>query len=102
MSFEDNLCYFLNYNFDKLQQIRRIYHPESSRAYQSPVARSLVEFNRAGLEWKFYKKYFTSLDNKLILDVGCGFGGKSVFFALKKANVIGIDIKMEKFILLQD
>jgi SAM-dependent methyltransferase len=41
---------------------------------------------------KFILKEMGDLENKAILELGCGFGEASVYFALKKAKVIAVDI----------
>jgi ubiquinone/menaquinone biosynthesis C-methylase UbiE len=56
-----------------------------------------VEFNRGNLEWGFFKNHLPSVEGKTLLDVGCGYGGRSVHYALMGARVVGIDIKPERF-----
>ena len=97
MTLGENICYFLNQNFDKITSKRPVYHNDDASKYSSPLACQVVEYNRGDLEWNFFKDFIPSLDNKRILDAGCGFGGRSVHYALKNASVIGIDIKPDRF-----
>lgn len=42
-----------------------------------------------------YAPRFGSLEGRLVLDVGCGLGGKSVAYAEAGASVIGVDVEKE-------
>lgn len=44
------------------------------------------------VDFKLAKKFLGNLENKRILDLGCGLGESSVYFALQGANVMAIDI----------
>jgi ubiquinone/menaquinone biosynthesis C-methylase UbiE len=91
----DSLCYFLNESFTKLEQVRPIYEGGKMRVRSSDSATALWEFERGKFEWNFYNRLI-SLEDKRVLDVGCGYGGKSVFYATLGARVVGIDIRPSK------
>lgn len=77
-----NLCLLTNKLFKKC--------PVSGRESMESYAE--MEFRRAKRALELYKPY-QSIENKYILDVGCGMGGASVYYALNGAKkVIGIDI----------
>jgi ubiquinone/menaquinone biosynthesis C-methylase UbiE len=97
MSISDTLCYFLNHYFEKLQHIRPIYHNPDVKEVDSLQSIHILEFDRGPLEWSFYSDIGLSLKNKILLDVGCGYGGRSVYYASMGAKVIAIDIKPKRF-----
>lgn len=77
-----NLCLLTNKLFKKFPVSGR----ESMESYVE------MEFRGAKRALELYKPYH-SIENKYILDVGCGMGGASVYYALDGAKkVIGIDI----------
>ncbi len=43
-----------------------------------------------------YAEYFDSLDESLVLDIGCGMGGKTVVYSEVGARVVGVDISPSK------
>lgn len=77
-----NLCLLTNKLFKK--------PPVSGRESMESYAE--MEFQEAKRVLELYKPYH-SIDGKYILDVGCGMGGASAYYALNGAKkVIGIDI----------
>jgi len=52
------------------------------------------QFQAAGVELEYYKKY-VGLKGRKVLDVGCGLGGKSVRYAKEGAEICAIDCKLD-------
>ena len=67
---------------------------ESERAYQE------MQFRNAGRALEFYQRY-VDFQGKDVLDLGCGIGGKTVYYALQSGarKVIGVDV-VERFVRL--
>ena len=52
---------------------------------------SQIGFKKAQRDYNFFRSYI-SLKGKTVLDIGCGSGSKSIFYATKANRIIGIDI----------
>lgn len=67
---------------------------ESERAYQE------MQFHNAGKALEFYQRY-VDFNGKTVLDLGCGLGGKTVYYGLhsRAGSILGIDV-IEKFTAL--
>ena len=69
---------------------------ESCEAYAE------MEFQRGRSSLEIYKPY-DSIEGKRILDVACGMGGKSTYYALSGASwVVGIDIDEKRIAAAHD
>jgi ubiquinone/menaquinone biosynthesis C-methylase UbiE len=77
----------LLYRIDRLLPRARVGGRESPGAY------SIWEHGEGGALLERYSNYFGPLDGKDVLDIGCGFGGKTVAYAEAGATVIGVDIE---------
>jgi SAM-dependent methyltransferase len=76
-------------------KIEREFHDRLAMGADLDESASLIIPNFescAAVDNKFILKEIGSLEDKTVLELGCGFGEASVYFALKKARVIAVDI----------
>ena len=76
----------LVHSVDRLMPRARLGGRESSEAY------SLWEYGVGKDILAGYQRHLGTLDGKLVLDIGCGLGGKTVAYAEAGARVIGVDL----------
>ena len=82
MRLGEYFCLFLNKFFPK----KKVAGRESSQSY------SVSEYDRAKDTLALHAPYI-NLKDQIVLDAGCGLGGKTVFYAENGCNsIIGIDI----------
>lgn len=77
------------YYIDRLFPRVRVGGRESERAYSDweyEVGKGLLAE---------YADHFGSLDGRMVLDIGCGLGGKTVAYAEAGAAVVGVDIEQK-------
>ncbi|MBN2383614.1 class I SAM-dependent methyltransferase [bacterium] len=85
MTISESLCRFLNIFFKKPHVPSR----------ESAILYSESEYNSAEKKLALYKKHI-EFSGTLVLDAGCGLGGRTVFYSEKGSDsVIGIDIDQE-------
>ncbi len=80
MSFSE----FLLFNLNKLFPKPKLEGRESDEAYAE------MEYRHGSLELKKFNGR-VDLKNKVILDMGCGLGGKTVYYAEQAARAVGVD-----------
>jgi SAM-dependent methyltransferase len=76
----------LVHSVDRLMPRARLGGRASSEAY------SLWEYGVGKDILAGYQRHLGTLDGKLVLDIGCGLGGKTVAYAEAGARVIGVDL----------
>lgn len=82
MNFYEFSLLLLNKFLPKKKVVRR----------KSPRSYFYAEYEWANTELKLFLPYI-NLENKTVLDIGCGLGGKTLFYAEKKVSkIIGLDI----------
>jgi len=74
------------YFFDSRLPGPRVRGRESSEAY------SEWEYETGKIILDSYGRHFGSLEEKRVLDIGCGLGGKTLAYAQAGAHVVGVDI----------
>jgi ubiquinone/menaquinone biosynthesis C-methylase UbiE len=86
----------LIYCLDRLFPRPRVEGRESDQAYSEweyRVGKELLDR---------YSDHLGSIAGKSVLDIGCGFGGKTCVYAAAGADVIGVDIVREKIVQSAD
>ena len=91
MKLAEGICWLLNRLFERFDRIVPIYGGIPSCTKRGHEGVFTFEFSSAARDLSFFNP-FIRLRGKKVLDVGCGFGGKSTFYAMKGADVTGVDI----------
>jgi len=86
MRFSENVCLFLNNFFPK----------KKVKGRESPTAYSEYQYEWAKNSMAFFKDY-VDLKDKVMLDAGCGPGGKTLYFSEQGVkSITGLDIDPER------
>jgi ubiquinone/menaquinone biosynthesis C-methylase UbiE len=95
MSCRVALCRTVNWVFSVFP-VSLLIRPPNLGKRGTPEEYPEWEFSQAMRSLAFFSPYNT-IDGKRILDIGCGHGGKSIYYALNGAvSVDGIDINADK------
>jgi len=83
----------MNYNLNKKYAIERTFHDEWAKSIKSKDINFRMAFKaETAIENRFALSQMPELKGKRILDLGCGMGDASLFFASQGARVCSIDI----------
>lgn len=93
----------MNFKVSMLEAVNKLFplpvHPFNTQA-QGGKTYAMWQYEKGEQTIKFYLEYTTTdemFKDKVVLDVGCGAGGKSLYYLTKGAKqVIGIDV-VEKY-----
>jgi ubiquinone/menaquinone biosynthesis C-methylase UbiE len=85
------ICWLLNHGFERFDRLVPVYGGAPAGTEQNPASRFAFEFSSAPRDLALFGPS-VQLPGKRVLDIGCGLGGKSAFYATRGAHVIGVDI----------
>lgn len=75
-----------------LESINKLFPPKKVEGRKSPLDYSLAEYGWAQRDYERYKDILP-LKDKVVLDAGCGLGGRTAYYSEKGAkSIIGIDM----------
>lgn len=75
-----------------LETLNKLVPPKKVEGRKSPLEYSLAEYGWAQRDYERYKKILP-LENKVVLDAGCGLGGRTAYYSEKGAeSIVGIDM----------
>lgn len=92
---EDNMCSGETHKNEQLEREAVFHNKWAASESVINIAISQLFESVAAMENQFIISHVGELKGKKILDVGCGFGESAVYFALKGAEVIAVDISPE-------
>jgi SAM-dependent methyltransferase len=88
---------FLNFSFNSFP-LRRIFKTPVLERFTEPMSFCEWEYQRTEQLLRPYRRYI-SLENRDILDIGCGLGGKSTYYAMNGASSVkAVDIDPERLV----
>lgn len=90
MKFPEYICSIINEVFIKMEKALPPIYGDRLLSRDHRDSFPQIGFKKAQRDYNFFKPYI-SLKGKILLDVGCGSGNKSIFYAKKANRVIGID-----------
>ncbi len=83
----------------KLSNFCATFLPANFSRYKDELSYSMCEFQNAHKSYEKFFKLNSTFANKIILDIGCGDGGKTLYYArIGPKNIIGIDIDPVKIL----
>ena len=75
-----------------LKTINKLFPPKKVEGRKSPQEYSLAEYGWAKRDYERYKDILP-LKDKIVLDAGCGLGGRTAYYSEKGAtSIVGIDM----------
>src|SRR5674476_698103 len=75
-----------------LKTINKLFPPKKVEGRKSPKEYSLAEYGWAKRDYERYKDILP-LKDKIVLDAGCGLGGRTAYYSEKGAtSIVGIDM----------
>jgi len=79
--------------FDKIHRIEKEFHDKWAETIKDSDVNYIKAFEaQTAVENHFALSQFGNISGKRILDLGCGMGDATIYFALKGANVNAVDI----------
>ena len=83
-------------NLSLLSIINSLFPPKKLEGRKSSIEYSATEYNWAVKGYEPYKSMLP-LENKVVLDAGCGLGGRTVYYSEKgPKSIVGIDIDADR------
>ncbi len=79
-----------------IYSIDQLFHRPRVGGRESPEDYSRWEYRNARELIEQYPRFFEQMKGRLVLDIGCGMGGKTVAYAEEGARPVGVDVVPER------
>jgi len=101
----DYLAWFRGETFEEVRQAVALYGDELGSELATYYGKALAGYDRDPARWlrryartreRFMADRLAGRDGARVLDCGCGDGSEDLLFALQGAEVVGIDLKLDR------